>query len=56
MLLQKLNFVIYLFILFTRVVILVIPNTPGPLSFIYLFFFIVIDMIDNMSMHLTCYT
>ena len=29
---------IYLFILFTRVVILEIPKTPGPLSFIYLFY------------------
>ena len=29
---------VYLFILFTRVVILEIPKTPSPLSFIYLFY------------------
>ena len=47
-----------LFIYFiSRVVILEIPKTLGPLFFIYLFiYFIVIDMIDNMSIHSTCHT
>ena len=35
---------IYLFILFTRVVILEIPKTPGPLSFIFLFYFLLLLM------------